>query len=197
MGGRIQKVYEIRLTVKVPSGMAEADLARPLVEVRDFESGTVEYEIYTYGEENVVVPVIEANSPISDNPMFRLAESRIKDVIRRFDPEALDISILSNNRAQVLVNKNVVPRIIGKGGSTVSELEKILGIKLDVDAKNSVSQREIEFEIDESGSLISIYLPDSLVGKMVDIHVGNEYIFSSQVTRLELKSIKELTMVNG
>ena len=160
--------------------MAEADLARPLVEVRDFESGTVEYEIYTYGEENVVVPVIEANSPISDNPMFRLAESRIKDVIRRFDPEA-DISILSNNRAQVLVNKNVVPRIIGKGGSTVSELEKILGIKLDVDVKNSVSQHEIDFEIDESGSLISIYLPDSLVGKMVDIHVGNEYIFSSQV----------------
>lgn len=179
-GGRIQKVYEITLTVKVPSGMAEADLARPLVEVRDFESGTVEYEIYTYGEENVVIPVIEANSPISDNPMFRLAESRIKDVIRRFDPDA-DISILSNNRAQVLVNKNVVPRIIGKGGSTVSELEKILGIKLDVDAKNSVSPREIDFEIDESGSLISIYLPDSLVGKMVDIHVGNEYIFSSQV----------------
>jgi len=37
------------------------------------------------------------------------------------------------------------------------------------------------FEFDESGSSISIYLPDSLVGKMVDIHVDNEYIFSSQV----------------
>jgi ATPase len=109
-----------------------------------------------------------------------LAESRIKDVIRRFDPEA-EITILSNNRAQILVNKNAVPRIIGKGGSTVSELEKILGIKLDVDAKNSAGQREINFEFDESGSSISIYLPDSLVGKMVDIHVDNEYIFSSQV----------------
>src|SRR6476469_5187068 len=179
-GGRIQKVYEVTLTVKVPSGMAEADLARPLVEVRDFESGMVEYEIYTYGEENVVVPVVEANSSISDNPMFKLAESRIKDVIRRFDPEA-EITILSNNRAQILVNKNAVQRIIGKGGSTVSELEKILGIKIDVDAKNSASQREINFEFDESGSSISIYLPDSLVGKMVDIHVDNEYIFSSQV----------------
>ena len=49
--------------------------------------------------------------------------------------------------------------------STVSELEKILGVKLDVDVKNSVknsvSQHEIDFEIDDSGSLISIYLPDS------------------------------------
>ena len=56
---------------------------------------------------------------------------------------------MSNNRAQVLVNKNVIPRIIGKGGSTVSELEKILGVKLDVDVKNSVknsvSQHEIDF----------------------------------------------------
>ncbi|MDQ3561852.1 MAG: PINc/VapC family ATPase, partial [Thermoproteota archaeon] len=55
--GSIKKVYELTLTVKVPSGMTEADLARPLVEVRDFESGVIEYEIYTFGDENVVVPV--------------------------------------------------------------------------------------------------------------------------------------------
>ena len=55
--GKIQKVYDISLTVKVPSGMTEADLARPLVEVKDFDTGVVEYEIYTYGEENVIVPV--------------------------------------------------------------------------------------------------------------------------------------------
>ena len=179
-GGRVQKVYEIRLTVKVPSGMAEADLARPLVEVRDFESGAVEYEIYTYGEENVVVPVTESKSHIPDNPVFKLAESRIRDVIRRFDPDA-QISILSNNRAQILVHKSIVPRIIGKGGSTISELEKILGIKLDVDVKNTTGEREINFDIDEIGSSISIYLPDSLVGKMVDIHIDNEYSFTSQV----------------
>src|ERR1044071_7630151 len=45
--GSIQKVYELSLTVKVPTGMTEADLARPLVEVRDFENGTIESEIYT------------------------------------------------------------------------------------------------------------------------------------------------------
>ena len=33
-GWHIKKVYELTLTVKVPSGMTEADLARPLVEVR-------------------------------------------------------------------------------------------------------------------------------------------------------------------
>ncbi len=27
------------MTVKVPSGMKEADLARPVIEIRDFETG--------------------------------------------------------------------------------------------------------------------------------------------------------------
>jgi ATPase len=45
--GRISKVYELSFTVKVPEGMLEADLARPVIEVRDFESKKVEYEIYT------------------------------------------------------------------------------------------------------------------------------------------------------
>ncbi len=178
-GGHIQKVYEIRLTVKVPNGMAEADLARPLVEVRDFESGSVEYEIYTYGEENVVVPITEMDS-YSENPIFKLAEFRIKDIVRRFDPEA-EVNVLSNIRAKVLVNKNVVPRIIGKGGTTISELEKILGISLDVDVKNTVGRREIKFEFNENDSSFLIYFPESQIGKLVDIHIDNEYVFSSQV----------------
>jgi len=55
--GKVKKVYELAMVVKVPSGMTEADLSRPIVEVKDFESGELEYEIYTFGEENIVVPV--------------------------------------------------------------------------------------------------------------------------------------------
>ncbi|MEM4359596.1 MAG: ATPase, T2SS/T4P/T4SS family [Candidatus Bilamarchaeaceae archaeon] len=56
--GEIGKVYELRHVVKVPSGMREEDLARPVIEVRDFESGQIEYEMYKFGEETVVLPVI-------------------------------------------------------------------------------------------------------------------------------------------
>jgi len=55
--GAVVKVYELNFTVKVPYGMFEADLARPVIEVRDFETKTLEYEIYTYGEQVVVMPV--------------------------------------------------------------------------------------------------------------------------------------------
>ena len=55
--GEITKVYELEFKVKVPSGMVEQDLARPVIDICDFESGEFEYEIYTFGEENGIMPV--------------------------------------------------------------------------------------------------------------------------------------------
>ena len=56
-GGKIEKIYELNLTVKVPAGMVEQDLARPVVEIKDFFSKETEYEIYSYGEENIIIPL--------------------------------------------------------------------------------------------------------------------------------------------
>src|ERR687887_643849 len=180
-GGSIQKVYDVSLTVRVPSGMTESDLARPLVEVSDFETGKVEYEIYTYGEENVIVPTSELRkTKQQDNAMKKLAESKIKDVMRRFDPGA-QIEMISDNRVQVRVSNDVVPRIIGKGGSTVAELEKILGIKIDVDVKRPTLGEEIDFDVTEAGSSVMITVQKEAVGKMVDIYKEDEFILSSQI----------------
>ena len=55
--GYVDKVYEVRIAVKLPTGLREAELSRPVVEVRDFLTGELEYEIYTFGEQTVVVPV--------------------------------------------------------------------------------------------------------------------------------------------
>lgn len=179
--GKIEKIYEVLLTVKVPTGMSEADLARPLVEVRDFETQVIEYEIYTYGEENVVVPISELKSVNqSDNIIKKLAESKIRDTIRRFDPDA-DINIISDNRVQVKVGKDVIARIIGKGGSTISELEKMLGIKIDVEVKTPTLGKELDFEVTEAGSTVNILVDEGAIGKKVDVYIEDEFILNSQV----------------
>ena len=179
--GKIEKIYEVLLTVKVPTGMSEADLARPLVEVRDFETQVIEYEIYTYGEENVVVPISELK-PVtqSDNVIKKLAESKIRDTIRRFDPDA-DINIISDNRVQVKVGKDVIARIIGKGGSTISELERMLGIKIDVEVKTPTLGKELDFEVTEAGSTVNILVDEGAIGKKVDVYIEDEFILNSQV----------------
>lgn len=178
--GRISKVYELSLTVRVPTGMTEDDLARPLVEVRDFESGQVEYEIYTFGEENVVVPISKVKAGEERSGIKKLAESKIMDVVRRFDPKA-EINIISDNRVQVRVSKEAAPKIIGKGGSTISELEELLGVSIDVEAKIPTLGKEIPFEVSEAGSSVTLLVDEDVIGKAVDVYIEEEYIISSQV----------------
>ena len=63
--GRVAKVASLSLKVKLPTGMggSQRDLARPVVEVRDFERGVLEYEMFTFGGEKVVVPVRGGAAP--------------------------------------------------------------------------------------------------------------------------------------
>lgn len=129
--GEIKKVYDISLTVKVPTGMTEEDLARPLVEIRDFQTGRLEYEIYTFGNENVVVPVKRRREV---SPVERLAEQRISQLIERYDRGA-EIKMTGENRALVKVHHQVIPKLIGKNGRNISRIEKKLGIHIDVEPK--------------------------------------------------------------
>lgn len=68
--GRIQKVLELKLTVKIPYGMHDRDLARPVVQVSDFETGHVEWELYKFGDETVSVPVAEGKGR-EEQPRFK------------------------------------------------------------------------------------------------------------------------------
>jgi predicted PilT family ATPase len=63
--GRVAKVNSLSLKVKLPTGMSSSqrDLARPVVEVRDFELGLLEYEMFTFGGEKVVLPVRSVSTP--------------------------------------------------------------------------------------------------------------------------------------
>ena len=181
--GKVNKVFDISLTVRVPSGMAEPDLARPLVEIKDFESQKVEYEIYTYGEENVVVHIGSLEEPeVQKNAIRKLAAAHIKDTIRTFDPRA-EVKIISEKRIQVRVEKTAIPRLIGKGGSTINELENILGVSIDVEARTPALGKQIDFDIVEAGSVITFLTDASAIGKTIDIYVEDEFVLNSQVGR--------------
>ncbi|MCK4428959.1 MAG: ATPase, partial [Candidatus Aenigmarchaeota archaeon] len=55
--GKIKEVFSLALKIKIPTGMKGHELARPLIEMRNFETGKLEYEIYTFGNETVVMPM--------------------------------------------------------------------------------------------------------------------------------------------
>ncbi len=65
-GGDISSVLIVKMTVKVPSGFADKDLARPVVEVRDFKSNNLVFEIYSFGQDIVLNPI----NPIKSKKRF-------------------------------------------------------------------------------------------------------------------------------
>ena len=56
-GGKITEVLQLELTAKVPDGMLSEELARPVIVVSSFIQKKPLYEIYTFGEQVVVMPI--------------------------------------------------------------------------------------------------------------------------------------------
>ena len=176
--GEVKKVLDVSLVVRVPTGMTEADLARPLVEVKDFETGKLEFEIYTFGEENIVIPITEATKSVS--PLRQLAKERILQEIRKFDPDA-EVEFTSDSDILVKVENRIVPRIIGKEGVMVNELQKRLGIHIDIEPKVAALGNEIYYKIDESGNSFAFNFDKRLMGKTASFYIEDKFLFSATI----------------
>lgn len=142
--GEIATTLELEFTVKVPEGMTMEDLARPVVVVRDVEREIPVYELYTYGEQIVVMPLEGAGSPgrrsSSSNPAAALAEKQLVATLRRNVQGPLEVEV-RGGKATVMVDPSEVAQLIGKGGRTVQMLERKLGIRLDIKAMAGVPKK--------------------------------------------------------
>ncbi len=166
--GRIVKVYELNFTVKVPTGMFEADLARPVIEVRDFETKKLEFEIYTYGEQVVVMPIE------TDEKLKAALEERIAKYVDDFEVE------LAGRKAVVKVPEKKISTLIGRKGRRIKDIEEEFRVSIDVIPKEF--EGDFEAEVEESGKHYVIQAK-GLEGKTVDVYAGDEYIFTALVSK--------------
>ncbi|RNJ77192.1 MAG: ATPase [Nitrosopumilus sp. H13] len=180
--GMIAKVYDLELKVKVPSGMTESDLARPVIEIRDFADGTLEHEIYTFGEENVIVPV----SKLDKKPgLEKLAEDKIREVFKRYDPGAT-VEVLSDNKVRVFADEGCIASIIGRGGSNIGEIERSLGVRVDVVPRDSVGAAEVQgvqFTYSETHGMILLVVGREYASMQADVLIDGRHVASKRVGR--------------
>ena len=179
--GEIQMVYDLELKVKVPTGMTESDLARPVIEIRNFENDVLEHEIYTFGEENVIVPVGKQADKIG---IEKLAEDKIKETFRQYDPNA-EVEILSDNRVKVMVNERNIASIIGRGGSNINEIEKLLKVHIDVVEKSSddlsLTSNDLPFSFSESKTAILLTVNRDFTSMHADIYANEKFVASVRI----------------
>lgn len=174
--GEVSKVLDVEFTVKVPAGMTEADLARPVIVVKDFETGTVEYEMYTYGDEIVVMPVTMA----AKKPVWKLASREIEKELAHHVRGPVDVEMVTDSSAVIRVPQDEAARVIGKAGRNIEQIEKALGMHIDVRTRDK--DRSLSPKIEETSRHIIIWLADA-VGEPVEVFVGGTPVFTATVGR--------------
>ncbi len=174
--GSIKDIYLLNLVVRTPTGMTEADLARPVVEVRDFMTNKLVYEIYTYGEENVIIPV---DSEKRESGVMKLAKKQILAELRHFDRSAT-VDMISENKVAVKVDNDSIARLIGKKGQTIKELEEKLGVSIEVLPKVATLGKEADFDHEETGAYI-VFSVHEKPEKIANFYINGEYLFSATI----------------
>jgi ATPase len=126
--GKIEKVLMLSINVKVPEGMSDPGLARPVVEVRNFEDGILEYEIYTFGEQTIIVPVKKISQELLDELNNKVYEN-VKLILGN---KKFKVETINPKYSIIWVNEKYRKDIIGKKGKIIKDLENILNMKLEV-----------------------------------------------------------------
>ncbi|HTX44425.1 MAG TPA: PINc/VapC family ATPase [Methanocella sp.] len=188
--GVIEKVYDIEFTVKVPAGMTESDLARPVINVKDLESGRAEFEVYTFGEQVVVMPIEAEKRPKAS---WKAAE---KDVVREVGKYArgpVMVEMTGERKAIIRVRKKDIPAILGKGGKTIGQIEKAAGVRIDVRATEEEGEEEfvapaeegdgIPVSMEEVKKHVILNVGKKHAGQTVEVLAGGDYLFTATVGR--------------
>lgn len=189
--GNVAAVYDVSLTVKVPSGMIEADLARPVIEIRDFDNGDLVNEIYTYGEQTIVMEV-KATS-YEKTPVQKIAEREIRKEIKKTVPGAhIEVDMKTDKRATVWMDEEHIPRLIGKKGKTIEEVEKRIGISIGVEPFQAKAiEEKLGVDVELAGNYVVLNFGKEAIGTPFDILVDNEYLFTATVGKKGTIKIKK------
>jgi ATPase len=200
--GEVQTVYDVTTEVKVPQGLMEEDLARPVIVVRDFETGRPAYEIYTFNRQVVTVPLDGESGGNADSGVERVARSEIQREIRSIAHGHVEVELKTPDSAVVWVEDDDISQVIGKGGGRIQDVENRLGIDLDVrtfadrpggrsggagggpsGGGAGANQQAGSIVTPEITSRHVIVPMEGQEGNTVEVQANGEYLFTATVSR--------------
>ncbi len=176
--GRAEKVYELRQTVRVPWGMTERDLARPIVEVVDLESSRLEYEIYTFGDQITIIQV-HKDSPPRNGP--ERGVKTLERLLQRIAKSA--IVSLEGERVVVKCDKDDLQRLATRYSNRLKSLEERLGIRRDLEPRVPALGGEVDASVNDAGGKLEIVVQGAEGGDRSSVYVGEDHILTATLRR--------------
>ena len=166
--GKVEKVYYLTMKVKVPYGLKEEDLARPVVEVRDLLTNDLEYEIYTFGEEIIVVPV----RSYKKEGVYSLLQDLLQSIYRnKYGNIFVDVS---EDKIIFYIDKNQKKRFIRGERDFLLDIQRNYNLKVFI--RNIKELERIPYEIYEDKNNIIIELGKIFKNLKVAIYADGEKI---------------------
>lgn len=187
----IEQIYTLQLTVKVPEGMESEDLARPVIVITSFLTKQVEYEIYTFGEQIVVMPLI--GGPDGEwkvqskgkSAIGEYAKSTITKKLEQLLPCDFLLKIKWSSNLDIYVPEESKGRVIGKSWANITQLEKDMRLKINLRSFDDLPLLDVNTEVNfqKKNNMAEIVFPSEYANQNICFLIGDEIIYFTADTR--------------
>jgi len=187
--GEVEDVLSLKMMVKTPTGFRDESLARPVIVVKDFLDGAPLFEIFSFGEQVVIIPLNKnkknkrKHKPIkSSKPNYSLGKI-LKDLsysIDDFDINDAHIETSNNNTINVYMPEWAIKHLYEKRRTVIRQIEKNTGKFLNflaVDKDLEYNGKNVE--IIENKKFIIIRLGSEFMNQEVQLMIGPQIIMSA------------------
>ena len=183
--GQVSEVLTLELTAKVPDGMLSEELARPVIVVSSFLQKKPLYEIYTFGEQVVVMPIATDENgnpkiPTKTQVVSQYAREGIQRKLQQLLPCDFHIAI-KGSELELYIPEYYKWKIIGKGWTAITNLEKDIGLRIHVRTFNELPLLDVKVDIaggDRKGDPLVISLPEEFRNKTVPLLVDDGLVYA-------------------
>jgi len=183
--GQVNEVLTLELTAKVPDGMLSEELARPVIVVSSFLQKKPLYEIYTFGEQVVVMPIATDENgnpkvPTKTQVVSQYAREGIQRKLQQLLPCDFHIAI-KGSELELYIPEYYKGKIIGKGWTAITNLEKDIGLRIHVKTFNELPLLDVKVDIaggDRKGDPLVISLPEDFRNKTVPLLVDDWLVYA-------------------
>lgn len=173
---KIKEILQLNLTVKVPEWMESDDLARPVIQVSSFFDKQIVYEIYSFGEQIVVMPLGEEIQ--TKEKWWKLnhyAKLSIDNILKEILPCSF-ISKVSGDKLELFVPRSEKWAIVWKWWQNIQSIEDQLGLKINVQTFEDLPILDIDVQTEKNGNSIVIYFPRHYVDRNVYVMIWKELL---------------------
>ncbi|MFT4312333.1 MAG: ATPase, T2SS/T4P/T4SS family [Candidatus Woesearchaeota archaeon] len=165
--GEIATILTLSMVVKVPTGMHDKSISRPVIEVRDLVEQTLLYELYTFGDQLVLMPVKEDAQTILEQyfkkKQVQVRIEKVKDVLQVLVSEDQIATLAKDQDLKKLIDTHKLPvRFLCKQEST---------------------QNALSFDVKKNPQSITMELNKKYAQCAVEIYIEHELLFRCKASK--------------